>query len=134
MVNVNHVSLEGILGFPVTPFDDNDKVDDRVYAGNVREAGSAAECNRIFTKACLAATKPGCRRSIYREVLLPIHHFRQLRKGYAGSLIKTGMDIIGPPAVRQCGPRSSRSRKEHYARLEDIVRRSIELFGDSKLS
>lgn len=65
--------------------------------------------------------------TIYREVILPIHRIRQLRKGYAVSLIKAGMDIIGLPVGLQVRTPLIKVEKEHYALLEAIIQRSLNI-------
>lgn len=66
--------------------------------------------------------------TIYREVLLPIHRIRQSRKGYAVSLIKAGMEIVGLPIGLAVRPPLIQVEKEHYAQLETVIKRSFELF------
>lgn len=72
--------------------------------------------------------------TIYREVLLPIHRIRQLRKGYAVSLIKAGMDIVGLPIGLSVRPPLVRVEREHYVLLESIIKRSIDLIANSNKS
>lgn len=68
---------------------------------------------------------------IYREVILPIHRIRQLRKGYAVSLIKAGMDIVGLPVGLKVRTPLVQVESEHYARLEAIIKRSLELVAST---
>lgn len=65
--------------------------------------------------------------AIYREVILPIHRIRKLRKGYAVSLIKAGMDIVGLPVGLQVRSPLVKVEREHYVQLEAIIKKSIEL-------
>lgn len=68
-------------------------------------------------------------RELYLEVLLPIHRIRQKRKGYAVSLIKAGMEIIGLPVGLTVRAPLVPVEPEHYKQLEQIIRRSHELAG-----
>lgn len=65
--------------------------------------------------------------SIYQEVILPIHRIRQLRKGYAVSLIKAGMNIVGLPVGLEVRTPLVQVEREHYTRLESIIKRSFDL-------
>ncbi|NQX58382.1 5-dehydro-4-deoxyglucarate dehydratase [Paenibacillus qinlingensis] len=65
--------------------------------------------------------------SIYQEVILPIHRIRQLRKGYAVSLIKAGMNIVGLPVGLEVRTPLVQVEHEHYVRLESIIKRSLDL-------
>ncbi|MBP1964511.1 5-dehydro-4-deoxyglucarate dehydratase [Paenibacillus aceris] len=67
--------------------------------------------------------------AIYREVILPIHRIRQLRKGYAVSLIKAGMDIVGLPVGLQVRSPLVKVEREHYVQLESIIKKSIDLIA-----
>ncbi|WP_436236737.1 5-dehydro-4-deoxyglucarate dehydratase [Paenibacillus sp. LjRoot153] len=65
--------------------------------------------------------------SIYQEVILPIHRIRQLRKGYAVSLIKAGMNIVGLPVGLEVRTPLVQVEREHYVQLESIIKRSLDL-------
>ncbi|MCY9659800.1 5-dehydro-4-deoxyglucarate dehydratase [Paenibacillus chondroitinus] len=66
---------------------------------------------------------------IYREVILPIHRIRQQRKGYAVSLIKAGMDIVGLPVGLQVRSPLVEVEREHYVQLESIIKKSVDLIA-----
>ncbi|ULL13761.1 5-dehydro-4-deoxyglucarate dehydratase [Paenibacillus sp. H1-7] len=65
---------------------------------------------------------------LYREVILPINQVRKLRKGYAVSLIKAGMEIVGLPIGGRVRAPLVEVEKEHYAQLEKLVTRANTLF------
>ncbi|MFE5321055.1 5-dehydro-4-deoxyglucarate dehydratase [Paenibacillus sp. NPDC056579] len=65
---------------------------------------------------------------LYREVILPINQVRKLRKGYAVSLIKAGMEIVGLPIGGKVRAPLVEVEKEHYAQLEKLVTRANTLF------
>ncbi|MDR6549909.1 5-dehydro-4-deoxyglucarate dehydratase [Paenibacillus qinlingensis] len=84
------------------------------------------QVSRTFYTSLLAGDQATVK-SIYQEVILPIHRIRQLRKGYAVSLIKAGMNIVGLPVGLEVRTPLVPVDKEHYARLETIIKRSLEL-------
>jgi 5-dehydro-4-deoxyglucarate dehydratase len=86
--------------------------------------------SRLYYESLLGGNK-SLVQTIYCEVLLPIHRIRQLRKGYAVSLIKAGMEIIGLPVGLTVRPPLVQVEREHYLQLENIIKRSFELFSDS---
>lgn len=65
---------------------------------------------------------------LYREAILPIHRIRQQRKGYAVSLIKAGMQIVGLPVGQTVRAPLVEVEPEHYRQLEAIVKRVLERF------
>jgi len=65
---------------------------------------------------------------LYREVILPINHIRKLRRGYAVSLIKAGMQIVGLPVGGKVRAPLIEVEKEHFERLEKLVARALTLF------
>ncbi len=65
---------------------------------------------------------------LYREVILPINRIRKQRKGYAVSLIKAGMQIIGLPIGKMVRPPLIPVEKEHYKQLEVIINNTFEKF------
>lgn len=65
---------------------------------------------------------------LYRECLLPINRIRKLRKGYAVSLIKAGMDIVGLPVGATVRAPLIEVEKEHYVQLEKTIKRALDLF------
>jgi 5-dehydro-4-deoxyglucarate dehydratase len=89
------------------------------------------QISRLYYDSLIGGNKAQVE-TIYREVILPIHRIRQLRKGYAVSLIKAGMEIIGLPAGLTVRPPLVQVEKAHYVQLENIIKRSFELFSDSK--
>jgi 5-dehydro-4-deoxyglucarate dehydratase len=67
-------------------------------------------------------------RDLYVDVLLPINRIRKSRKGYAVSLIKAGMEIVGLPVGNTVRPPISQVEKEHYKALEQIIRSAFEKY------
>ncbi|TBL76336.1 5-dehydro-4-deoxyglucarate dehydratase [Paenibacillus thalictri] len=65
---------------------------------------------------------------LYLHVILPINRIRRQRKGYAVSLIKAGMQIVGLPVGTQVRPPIAPVEKEHYAQLEAILKTAFERF------
>lgn len=60
--------------------------------------------------------------AVYADVILPINRIRKRKKGYAVSLIKAGMQIVGLPVGGKVRPPLVPVEPEHYAELEQIVR------------
>ncbi|WP_102347747.1 5-dehydro-4-deoxyglucarate dehydratase [Bacillus sp. Marseille-P3661] len=65
---------------------------------------------------------------IYQDVILPINRIRKSRKGYAVSLIKAGMDIIGLPVNNTARPPIIAVEKYHYTQLEEILKTAFEKY------
>jgi len=65
---------------------------------------------------------------IYLDVLLPINHIRKKRKGYAVSLIKAGMEIMGLPVENTVRPPCIPVEKEHYEQLKIIIENALEKY------
>ncbi|MDD9268161.1 5-dehydro-4-deoxyglucarate dehydratase [Paenibacillus sp. GCM10023248] len=84
------------------------------------------QVSRAYYKSLLSGDQETVQ-TIYREVILPIHRIRRLRKGYAVSLIKAGMNIVGLPVGLQVRTPLIQVEKEHYAQLEAIIKRSLNL-------
>lgn len=84
------------------------------------------QVSRTFYTSLLAGDQATVN-SIYQEVILPIHRIRQLRKGYAVSLIKAGMNIVGLPVSLEVRTPLVQVEREHYIRLESIIKRSLDL-------
>jgi 5-dehydro-4-deoxyglucarate dehydratase len=84
------------------------------------------QVSRTFYTSLLAGDQATVS-SIYQEVILPIHRIRQLRKGYAVSLIKAGMNIVGLPVGLEVRTPLVQVEREHYIRLESIIKRSLDL-------
>lgn len=62
---------------------------------------------------------------IYVDVLLPINHIRKQRKGYAVSLIKAGMSIIGLPVENTVRPPCVPVQQDHYDQLKVIIENTL---------
>ncbi|MFD2922864.1 5-dehydro-4-deoxyglucarate dehydratase [Halobacillus naozhouensis] len=58
---------------------------------------------------------------LYEDVILPINSIRRQRKGYAVSLIKAGMEIMGLPVSNTVRPPIIPVEKDHYKQLEKIL-------------
>ncbi|WP_221563193.1 5-dehydro-4-deoxyglucarate dehydratase [Alkalihalobacillus sp. TS-13] len=67
-------------------------------------------------------------RELYENVILPINRIRKQRKGYAVSLIKAGMEIIGLPVANTVRPPIVPVEKEHYKQLEKVVDKALEKY------
>ncbi|MGM0830341.1 MAG: 5-dehydro-4-deoxyglucarate dehydratase [Bacillota bacterium] len=67
-------------------------------------------------------------KEIYVNVLLPINQIRKARKGYAVSLIKAGMEIIGMPVANTVRPPCVPVEKEHYEQLKTIIEKTLEKY------
>jgi 5-dehydro-4-deoxyglucarate dehydratase len=62
---------------------------------------------------------------IYQQVILPINNIRRQRKGYAVSLIKAGMEIMGQPVGQTVRKPILPVEKEHYAEMERILENAM---------
>ncbi|WNS77753.1 5-dehydro-4-deoxyglucarate dehydratase [Domibacillus sp. DTU_2020_1001157_1_SI_ALB_TIR_016] len=67
-------------------------------------------------------------RDIFKHVILPIHNIRCQRKGYAVSLIKAGMEIVGKPVGEHVRLPVLPVEKEHYAQMESILKNALDRF------
>lgn len=65
---------------------------------------------------------------LYREAILPINNIRRKRKGYAVSLIKAGMEIMGIPVGLTVRPPLVPVEKEHYQELESVLKAVLARF------
>ncbi len=65
---------------------------------------------------------------IYKEVIFPIHRIRKKKKGYAVSLIKAGMQIVGLPVSTNVRPPIAPVEEEHYLELKNIIEKSRDKF------
>ena len=65
---------------------------------------------------------------IYENVILPIHRIRKKKKGYAVSLIKAGMQIVGLPVSTNVRPPITPVEEEHYKELEVIIKKALEKY------
>ncbi|WLD93710.1 5-dehydro-4-deoxyglucarate dehydratase [Alkalihalobacillus sp. AL-G] len=72
---------------------------------------------------------------IYEDVILPINRIRKKRKGYAVSLIKAGMKIVGLPVSTDVRPPIVPVEQDHYKELEGILKKAIEKYpAENKVS
>ncbi|MGK9185712.1 5-dehydro-4-deoxyglucarate dehydratase [Priestia filamentosa] len=69
---------------------------------------------------------------IYQQVILPINNIRRQRNGYAVSLIKAGMEIMGMPVGQTVRLPILPIETEHYAEMETILKNAIECFPKEK--
>jgi 5-dehydro-4-deoxyglucarate dehydratase len=67
-------------------------------------------------------------KEIYINVLLPINQIRKARKGYAVSLIKAGMEIMGLPVSNTVRPPCIPVEKEHYEQLKKILENALKKY------
>lgn len=65
-------------------------------------------------------------RELHEEVILPIHSIRKRKEGYAVSLIKAGMNIIGLPVGTTVRPPIAPVEQEHYDELKGILEKTLE--------
>ncbi|GAA0496561.1 5-dehydro-4-deoxyglucarate dehydratase [Salinibacillus aidingensis] len=65
---------------------------------------------------------------IYQDVILPISQIRKQRSGYAISLIKAGMEIVGLPVENTVRPPVTPVEKEHYEQLEKILKTAFDKY------
>ncbi|MBU8689018.1 5-dehydro-4-deoxyglucarate dehydratase [Priestia megaterium] len=68
---------------------------------------------------------------LYQNIILPINDIRKQKKGYAVSLIKAGMEIIGLPITDTVRPPIVSVDKEHYVQLEKILTRAFDQYPKS---
>ncbi|WP_163539153.1 5-dehydro-4-deoxyglucarate dehydratase [Gracilibacillus sp. YIM 98692] len=90
--------------------------------------------SRMFYQALLNKDKQLVR-DIYEDVILPINGIRKKRKGYAVSLIKAGMEIMGLPVSTAVRPPIVPVEQEHYKELEKVLKQALEKYpADHKVS
>ncbi|MFP5113921.1 5-dehydro-4-deoxyglucarate dehydratase [Bacillaceae bacterium C204] len=65
---------------------------------------------------------------IFQHVILPINDIRRQRNGYAVSLIKAGMEIMGMPVGQTVRLPILPVEKEHYTELESILKKAMDRF------
>ncbi|KKI89687.1 5-dehydro-4-deoxyglucarate dehydratase [Bacillus sp. SA1-12] len=65
---------------------------------------------------------------LYQHVILPINSIRKKRNGYAVSLIKAGMEIMGIPVGQTVRKPIKPVEKEHYAELEVILKQAMDRY------
>lgn len=83
--------------------------------------------SRLYFEALLEG-KDNIANEIYRDVLLPINHIRKQRKGYAVSLIKAGMEIMGFQVKNTVRPPCVPVEEEHYQQLKKIIENTLEKY------
>jgi len=83
--------------------------------------------SKIYYKALLEGNQQRVR-DIYTDVLLPINRIRKERKGYAISLIKAGMNIMGMSVLNTVRPPAIPVEKEHYQQLEAIIKLALDKY------
>lgn len=62
------------------------------------------------------------------DVILPINKIRKHRKGYAVSLIKAGMEIVGLPVKNVVRAPVVPVEKEHFEQLQEIIKVALEKY------
>ncbi len=87
--------------------------------------------SRLFYQALQRQDQPVID-ALYRECILPINQIRKQRKGYAVSLIKAGMEIVGLPVGASVRAPLVEVEKEHYKQLEAIVNRVMQIYPKSE--
>ncbi|MCC2686285.1 MAG: 5-dehydro-4-deoxyglucarate dehydratase [Paenibacillaceae bacterium] len=83
--------------------------------------------SRMFYDALLTGKKE-LLNDLYRHTILPISRIRRQRKGYAVSLIKAGMEIVGLPVGTTVRPPLIPVEPEHYRELERILEETFRRF------
>ncbi|WP_134698632.1 5-dehydro-4-deoxyglucarate dehydratase [Ammoniphilus sp. YIM 78166] len=81
------------------------------------------------------ALKKGDRKlvnDLYQDVILPINRIRRSRKGYAVSLIKAGMQIVGLPVSGKVRAPITPVEPAHYEQLEAILKVALEKYPKQK--
>jgi len=62
---------------------------------------------------------------LYEEVIFPIHRIRKQKKGYAVSLIKAGMQIVGLPVTTNVRAPIAPVEEGHYEELKSIINNAL---------
>ncbi|WP_257350348.1 5-dehydro-4-deoxyglucarate dehydratase [Pseudalkalibacillus decolorationis] len=83
--------------------------------------------SRMFHKALLENDHETAD-DLLQNIILPINTIRKKKKGYAVSLIKAGMEIVGYPVGNTVRPPVVPVEKEHYQQLEKIVKVAMERY------
>ncbi|MDT2048411.1 5-dehydro-4-deoxyglucarate dehydratase [Priestia flexa] len=86
--------------------------------------------SRMFYEALLNNDKKMVH-DLYTDVILPINNIRKQRKGYAVSLIKAGMEIVGLPVGSTVRPPVISVEREHYEQLKNILKTTFEKYPKS---
>lgn len=103
------------------------------YAGIGFNSYSSAMSNyvphisRLYYNALLEGNEKLVK-EIYVNVLLPINQIRKARKGYAVSLIKAGMEIMGFPVANTVRPPCVPVEKGHYEELKQIIESALKKY------
>lgn len=81
----------------------------------------------MYYEALLAGNKEVAH-ELHEDVILPIHRLRKQKKGYAVSLIKAGMQIVGLPVTTNVRAPISTVEKEHYEELKIIIDHALKKY------
>ncbi|MBO0602582.1 5-dehydro-4-deoxyglucarate dehydratase [Sporosarcina sp. E16_3] len=65
---------------------------------------------------------------LYENVIFPIHRIRKQKKGYAVSLIKAGMQIVGLPITTNVRAPIAPVEEEHYEELKVIIENALKKY------
>lgn len=65
---------------------------------------------------------------LYQDVIFPIHRIRKQKKGYAVSLIKAGMQIVGLPVTTNVRPPVAPVEDKHYEELKVIIEKALKKY------
>lgn len=69
-------------------------------------------------------------KQLYEDIILPIHNIRKQKQGYAVSLIKAGMNIVGLPVETHVRPPIAPVEQNHYNALADIIKLAKEKYAE----
>ena len=69
-------------------------------------------------------------KQLYEDVIFPINNIRKQKKGYAVSLIKAGMNIIGLPVETNVRPPIAPVEQQHYDALAEIIKLANEKYAE----
>lgn len=83
--------------------------------------------SRMFYEALLNGNKQ-LAKDLYKHVILPINDIRKQRKGYAVSLIKAGMEIMGLNVKNVTRPPIVPVEKDHCRQLETILKNAMDRY------
>lgn len=65
---------------------------------------------------------------LYEDVIFPIHRIRKQKKGYAVSLIKAGMQIVGLPVTTNVRAPIAPVEEGHYEELKVIIENALKKY------
>ncbi|WP_101846227.1 5-dehydro-4-deoxyglucarate dehydratase [Halobacillus sp. Marseille-P3879] len=71
-------------------------------------------------------------KDIYQEVIFPINNIRKKKKGYAVSLIKAGMEIVGLPVNNTARPPVLPVEPAHYEEFKDILQKALKKYPSKR--